>query len=219
MKIGIIGAGNIGQAIVKLAIAQGHDVMLSNSRGPETLVDLTSQIGGSAGTAREAAAFGEVVVVTIPFKNVFTLSSELLEGRVVLDTNNYYPDRDGHFADLDGFRTTTSGKVAAHFRGAKVVKAFNAILAADLALPLMPVGHSRRALPIAGDDAGAKAIVVQLHDEFGFDVVDAGSLAESWRFERAKPAYCVPFDVAGLKAALAQAQRTVELPHGSWRRR
>ncbi|MDQ6433518.1 NAD(P)-binding domain-containing protein [Mesorhizobium sp. LHD-90] len=222
MKIGIVGAGNIGQALAGLATGSGHEVMLSNSRTAETLAEIAAAIGCAAGTREEAIAFGEVVVVTIPFAKVFSLDPVPLAGKILIDTNNYYPNRDGRFAELEERRATTSGMVAAHFPGALVVKAFNAILAADLANPetvSMPAGSGRRALPIAGDDAQAKEVVAGLQDQFGFDTVDAGGLLESWRFERAKPAYCIPLDRLGLTEALALAQREVELAHGSWWRK
>ncbi len=219
MKIGIIGAGHIGQAIARLAVANGHEVKISNSRGPETLTDIARKIGCSAGTSEEAGGFGPVAVITVPFVNLFKIDPAPLAGRIVIDTNNYYPDRDGRIAARDLLQTTTSAMVAKHFAASKVVKAFNAILAADLETPApMPIVGQRRALPIAGDDVEAKQVVAELQDEFGFDTVDAGSLADSWRFERAKPAYCIPLDRAGLIAALAKAERDVELPHGSWRR-
>ena len=218
MEIGIIGAGHIGQALARLAVGRGHGVVLSNSRGPETLATVAGQIGCVATTKEEATRRGEVVVVTIPFANVFRLDPALLAGKVVVDTNNYYPDRDGRVAALDLHQTTTSALVAAHLAPSRVVKAFNAILALDLETPVAVPSGKQRALPIAGDDAAAKEIVAGLHDDFGFEVVDAGSLAESWRFERAKPAYCIPLDREGLWRALARAERDVELPHGSWRR-
>lgn len=218
MRIGIIGAGHIGQALAALGVRHGHQIMLSNSRGPETIADLVASLGCRAGTAADAAAFSDVVVLTVPFKNVFQIAPALLDGKIVIDTNNYYPDRDGRVADLDDYRTTTSGMVAAHFPRARVVKAFNAILAADLAADAIDITN-RRALPIAGDDAASKQIVTRLQSDFGFDTVDAGGLAASWRFERAKPAYCVPLDRAGLEDALNRAERRVELPHGSWWRR
>ncbi|PAU74527.1 NADPH-dependent F420 reductase [Halomonas salipaludis] len=219
MKIGVIGAGHIGQALAKLAVAHENAVMISNSRGPETLKVLAADIGCSAGTSADAAAFGEVVILTVPFKKVFEIKSTLLEGKIVIDTNNYYPERDGRVTELDELRTTTSAMVARHFPGACVVKAFNAILAADLQIEsINSFGSAKRSLPIAGDDKQAKQIVARLHHQFGFDVVDVGSLEDSWRFERAKPAYCIPLDVAGLKDAINKAERDIELPHGSWRR-
>ncbi len=219
MKIGIVGAGNIGQALARLASARGHAVMLSNSRGAETLAATAASIGCAAGDSREAIGFGEVVAIAIPFAKVFSVDPAPLAGKVLIDTNNYYPDRDGRIAVLDERKTTTSQMVAAHFAGARVVKAFNAILAADLANPgnvPLTAGSGRRALPIAGNDVASKRVVADLHDQFGFDTVDTGGLQESWRFERAKPAYCIPLGRARLIDALARAQREVELPHGSW---
>lgn len=219
MKIGIVGAGHIGQAIARLAVASGHDVKIGNSRGPETLADLAAEIGCSTGTAVEAGRFGPVAVVAVPFVRLFGMDPAPFAGRIVVDTNNYYPDRDGRIPALDRHETTTSEMVARHFAASRIVKAFNAILAADLETPArLPVPGRRRALPIAGDDADAKRVVAGLQDGFGFDTVDAGPLVDSWRFERAKPAYCIPLDRAGLIEALAKATRDFELPHGSWRR-
>jgi len=219
MKIGIIGAGFIARAVAQLVIAAGHEVMLSNSRGPRTMSSVLSGIRGSkVGTPEEAAQFGEVVLVAIPLEHYRSVPAQWLEGKTVMDANNYYPDRDGHIPELDRFETTTSRLLAEHLPGAHVVKVFNAILAQDLLQDSRPSNASdRRALPIAADDQAAKAVVIKLLDEIGFDTVDAGSLDESWRFERAKPAYCIPLDKEGLKAALAQARREVELPEGWWR--
>lgn len=218
MKIGIIGAGNIGQAIARLAVARGHTVMLSNSRGPNTLRDLADEIGCDVATSEDAARLSDVAVLTIPFTAVFHIRPDFLNGQVTIDTNNYYPNRDGKIAVLDNRMTTTSQMVADHFKGATVVKAFNAILATDLERPVVLEQGKTRALPIAGDDADAKALVASLQSDFGYDTVDAGALADSWRFERAKPAYCIPLDRQGLADALAAAERDVELPEGSWRR-
>jgi len=207
MRIGIIGAGHIGQALAKLAVAHGHPVMVSNSRGPETLKALAGEIGCLVGTPADAATFGELVILSVPFKKVFEIKPTLLKGKIVIDTNNYYPDRDGRIADLDDLRTTTSAMVSEHFSGARLVKAFNAILAADLEMEaVVKSDHYMRYLPIAGDDEQAKKIVTRLHQQFGFGVVDAGSLEGSWRFERAKPAYCIPLDEVGLKDALKKVR-------------
>jgi predicted dinucleotide-binding enzyme len=221
MKIGIIGAGHIGQALTRAAVRSGHTVMLANSRGPQTLAELAAQLQCERGTVSEAAAFGEVVVVSIPYKAVFELDPALFAGRIVLDTTNYYPGRDGAIESLDKLEATTAGLLQEHLGpGARVVKFFNAIMDVDIPTDARPRGTpGRRALPIAGNDAEAKRIAAGLVDDFGFDPVDAGTLADSWRFERAMPAYCLPFDAAGLGAALASAQRGVELPHGSWRKR
>jgi len=214
MKIGVIGAGFIGRAVAQLALAAGHEVMLSNSRGPQTMSSVLSGIRGvKVGSAQDAAQFGDVVLVAIPFEHYRSIPAQWLEGKTILDPNNYYPERDGHFPALDRFETTTSRLLAEHFSHSKVVKVFNAIFATDLTEHARPHGApDRRALPVAADDAGAKAQVIGLLDEQGFDAVDAGNLDDSWRFERAKPAYCVPLDKAGLRAALAAAERTVELP-------
>ena len=214
MKIGVIGAGFIGRAVAQLALAAGHEVMLSNSRGPQTMSSVLSGIRGvKVGSAQDAAQFGDVVLVAIPFEHYRSIPAQWLEGKTILDPNNYYPERDGHFPALDRFETTTSRLLAEHFSHSKVVTVFNAIFATDLTEHARPHGApDRRALPVAADDAGAKAQVIGLLDELGFDAVDAGNLDDSWRFERAKPAYCVPLDQAGLRAALAAAERTVELP-------
>ncbi|KAA8561434.1 hypothetical protein FX985_01486 [Pseudomonas extremaustralis] len=214
MKIGVIGAGFIGRAVAQLTLAAGHEVMLSNSRGPQTMSSVLSGIRGvKVGSAQDAAQFGDVVLVAIPFEHYRSIPAQWLEGKTILDPNNYYPERDGHFPALDRFETTTSRLLAEHFSHSKVVKVFNAIFATDLTEHARPHGApDRRALPVAADDAGAKAQVIGLLDELGFDAVDAGNLDDSWRFERAKPAYCVPLDQAGLRAALAAAERTVELP-------
>lgn len=220
MRIGIIGAGFIGRAVAQLVIAAGHEAMLSNSRGPQTMSSVLSGIPGSqVGTVEDAAQFGEVVLVAIPLEHYRSVPAKWLEGKTVLDANNYYPERDGHIAALDRFETTTSRLLAEHLPHSSVVKVFNAILAQDLVQDARPkAAPDRRALPIAADDPAAKALVITLLDEIGFDAADAGSLDESWRFERAKPAYCKPLDKEGLKVALAAAHRQVELPEGSWRR-
>ncbi|WP_339438674.1 NADPH-dependent F420 reductase [Pseudomonas sp. EA_15y_Pfl1_P104] len=214
MKIGVIGAGFIGRALAQLALAAGHEVMLSNSRGPQTMSSVLSGIlGVKAGSADDAAQFGDVVLVAIPLEHYRSVPAQWLEGKTVIDANNYYPDRDGHIPELDRFETTTSRLLADHLPHSHVVKVFNAIFAPDLTQDARPHGApDRRALPVAADDATAKARVITLLDELGFDAIDAGGLDESWRFERAKPAYCIPLDQAGLKAALAAAERTVELP-------
>ena len=219
MKIGIIGAGYIGRALAELASAAGHDAMISNSRGPDTLSSVATATRSKAGTTAEAAAFGDIVFIAIPFKHRDQLDPAAFAGKIVGDANNYYPGRDGEIAALDAHRTTTSEMMQALLPDAKIVKAFNAILARDLERDGKPAGSAgRRALPIAGDDPAAKALVAQFHESIGFDVVDVGALAEGWRFERAKPGYCIPLDTAGMDAAIAAATRDAELADGSWRR-
>ena len=208
--IGLIGAGNIGGQIARLAVANGHDVVISNSRGPETLTALVAELGphARAATVAEAAKAGDIVVVTIPLKQYRTVPVEPLAGKVVIDTNNYYPHRDGRFPELDNESTTTSELLQAHLPTSKVVKAFNHIYAAQLTTDGRPAGtKDRRALVIAGDDAGAKATVSRLLDEFGFDVVDAGPLKEGWRIQRDTPGYGPRRTADQLRTDLATAKR------------
>ena len=177
--IGIIGAGRIGSQIARLAVENGYNVVISNSRGPETLSALIAELGpkARAATAVEAAKAGDIVVVTVPLKNYRKVPVEPLVGKIVIDTNNYYPERDGHIAELDNESTTTSELLQAHLPTSKVVKAFNHIYAADLTTHGQPAGaKNRRALVVAGDDKDAKARVTHLLDQFGFDTVDAGPL-------------------------------------------
>jgi predicted dinucleotide-binding enzyme len=208
MRIGLIGAGNIGSTLARLAVEHGHDVMLSNSRGPETLGGLVSHLGARAvaGTAAEAAAFGAVVAVAIPLKNYRRVPAAELANKIVIDANNYYPQRDGQIPGLDDGAVTTSELLAAFLPESRVVKAFNNIYYADLAAQGEPAGTpGRRALPIAGDDPEAKKAVADLIEEFGFDVVDAGGLAEGRRFQRGTPANVTRLDADALRAALAEA--------------
>jgi predicted dinucleotide-binding enzyme len=205
MRIGLIGSGRIGSTVARLAIAQGHDVVLSNSRGPETLADLVADLGpqASAATVGEAAQAGEVVVVTIPLKAYADVPVEPLRGKVVVDTNNYYPDRDGRIAALDEGTTTSSELLAAHLPESRIVKAFNTIYFVHLGEDGLPAGDdARRALPIAGDDAAAKATVAALIDSFGFDVVDAGPLAAGRAFQPDTAVYNVRQNHAELAAGL-----------------
>jgi predicted dinucleotide-binding enzyme len=208
MRIGLIGSGSIGSTVARLAVDHGHDVVLSNSRGPETLGDLVAELGprAAAATAAEAGAAGDIVVVTIPLRNYRQVPVAELAGKTVIDTNNYYTPRDGHFAELDDGSTTSSELLAAHLPASQVVKAFNTIYFKDLGSAGLPAGSAgRRALPIAGDNAQSKGVVGALIDEFGFDVIDAGPLADGRRFEPGTPAYSAGFDIEGLRAALAQA--------------
>ncbi|HTT39146.1 MAG TPA: NADPH-dependent F420 reductase [Burkholderiales bacterium] len=212
--IGLIGAGKIGSQIARLAIANGYDVVISNSRGPETLSALVAELGpkARAGTPVEAAQAGDVVVVTIPLKNYRAVPVEPLAGKIAIDTNNYYPQRDGHIAALDNESTTTSELLQAHLPKSKVVKAFNHIYAAHLTTDGQPAGtKNRRALVIAGDDAAAKATVTRLLDQFGFDTVDAGPLKEGWRIQRDTPGYGPRRTAEELRRDLAAAKRYRDL--------
>lgn len=189
---GFIGSGNIGSTVARLAVAAGHDVVMSNSRGPETLTDLVAQLGdpARAGTAEEAAEAGDVVVVTVPLKARDDVPVAPLAGKVVLDTMNYYPERDGHVAALDDESTTTSELLQAHLPDSHVVKVFNNIYFEHLASLARPAGaEDRSALAIAGDDAEAKATVTRLLDEIGYDTYDLGPLAEGWRTQRDTAGY------------------------------
>ena len=184
MKIGIVGAGNIGGTLAGHFTRAGHEVAVSNSRGPETLQDLVAELGerARAVTPPEAIEFGEIVVVSVPFGRFRELPPEHAEGKVVIDTNNYYPNRDGHFKELDTDRTTSSELLQAHMKGARVVKAFNAIYWGRLRDLGRPAGDPERiGIPISGDDEKAKRIVAGLIDEIGFEAVDAGTLAEGGR--------------------------------------
>ena len=208
--IGLIGAGNIGQAVARLAVDHGYDVVLSNSRGPETLADVVAGLGprAQADTTEGAATRGDLVVVTIPLKAYRDVPVAPLAGKVVIDTNNYYPQRDGQIAALDDKQETSSGLLQAHLPDSHVVKAFNHIQAGHLTTHGQPSGsEGRRALVLAGDDEEAKRTVSELLDGFGFDVVDAGPLAESWRFEPGHPAYGPRLDAPGMREALSSAQR------------
>jgi predicted dinucleotide-binding enzyme len=211
--IGLIGAGRIGSQIARLAVANGYDVVVSNSRGPETLSGLVRELGprARAGTALEAAKAGDIVVVTIPLKSYRQVPVEPLAGKVVIDTNNYYPERDGRIPELDDESTTTSELLQAHLPKSKVVKAFNHIYAAELTRHGQPAGSkNRRGLVIAGDDPAAKKTVAHLLDQFGFDTVDAGPLKEGWRIQRDTPGYGPRRTAEELRRDLAAARRYAE---------
>jgi 8-hydroxy-5-deazaflavin:NADPH oxidoreductase len=211
--IGLIGAGNIGSQLARLAVAHGYDVVISNSRGPETLTALVAELGphARAVSVSEAAKAGDIVVVTIPLKAYRTVPVAPLAGKVVIDTANYYPQRDGQIPDLDNESTTTSELLQAHLPTSKVVKAFNHIYAAQLTTDGRPGGtKDRRALAIAGDDPDAKATATRLLDQFGFDAVDAGPLKEGWRIQRDTPGYGPRRTAEQLRTDLATAKRYAE---------
>jgi predicted dinucleotide-binding enzyme len=208
--IGLIGAGHIGGQVARLAVAHGYNVVISNSRGPETLADLVMELGpkARAATSADAAKSGDIVVVTVPLKNYRSIPVEPLAGKIVIDTNNYYPQRDGHILELDNESTTTAELLQAHLPKSKVVKAFNHIYAAELTTHGQPAGTpNRRALVIAGDDANAKATVTKMLDAFGFDTVDAGQLKEGWRIQRDTPGYGPRRNAEELRRDLAAAKR------------
>jgi len=211
--IGLIGAGHIGSQLARLAVAHGYNVVISNSRGPETLAALVAELGpkARAATAVDAAAAGDIVVVSVPLKNYRAVPVAPLAGKIVIDTNNYYPERDGHIPALDKEETTTAELLQAHLPAAKVVKAFNHIYAAALTTDGQPASSSnRRALVIAGDDPAAKATVTRLLDQFGFDTVDAGPLKEGWRIQRDTPGYGPRRTAEELRQDLAAARRSAD---------
>jgi len=209
MDIGIIGAGNIGGTLTRRLTAIGHNVFVANSRGPETLTDLARETGARPVTVYEAARRGEIVIVTIPEKNIPKLPRDLFaevpDDVVVVDTGNYYPQqRDGRIDEIEN--GTTESRWVSDQLGRPVVKAFNNIYADHLLRLGRPAGTPGRiALPVAGNDPQAKAKVIRLIDELGFDGVDAGSIDESWRQQPDTPVYATDFDVEGVKRALSEA--------------
>jgi hypothetical protein len=209
---GIIGAGNIGSQVARVAIAQGNEVVIANSRGPETLADLVEELGpkARAATVQEAAEAADVAVVSVPFKAYRDIPVEPLAGKVVLDTNNYYWERDGHVEALDSGEATVSGLLQEHLPTSKVAKAFNHITAATITTDGSPAGtENRRALATASDHQEAADLVTNFYDAAGFDTVNIGPLSESWRVERDRPAYGPRQNADELKANLAEAPRTI----------
>ena len=212
--IGFIGSGKIGSQLARLAVAQGHDVVLSNSRGPETLADLVAELGPHARAASpaEAATAADIAVVTIPLRAIDTVPVAPLAGKIVIDTNNYYPVRDGQIAELDSEETTVSELLQRHLPTSKVVKAFNHIMFSQLTTDGRPAGTpERRALVVAGDDADALTTVAALIDSFGFDVVQVTPLSEGWRIQKDTPAYGTKETAETMPAALAAAKRYREM--------
>jgi 8-hydroxy-5-deazaflavin:NADPH oxidoreductase len=219
--VGFIGSGHIGSTVARLSVAAGYRVILSNSRGPETLRELAGELGplAVAATAEQAADGGDIVVVTIPFHAYQTVPAAPLAAKPAIDTCNYYPQRDGQVAELDSGSVTSSELIQRHLAAAGVVKAFNNIFYQHLLSLSRPSGAADRSfLPIAGDDADAKAEVTTFLDAIGYGAVDAGALAESWRQEPGTPVYGTPYgpfsdragtpaDEATIRAALSAASR------------
>ena len=209
MKIGIIGAGQIGGTLTRRLTELGHEVSIANSRGPDSLRDFARETGAKPVSVQEAARSGEMVVVTIPEAKIRQLPKDLFAGApdsvVVVDTGNYYPrERDGRIDEIEA--GMTESKWVAHQLRRPVVKAFNNIYARHLLERGLPAGSQGRiALPVAGDDPDAKATVMRLIDELGFDAVDAGGLDDSWRQQPGTPVYASDFDADGVRRALAQA--------------
>lgn len=220
--VGIIGSGQIGTAVARLAVGAGHQVVLSNSRGPETLTDTVAELGprAYAATSGDTAAAGDIVVVTVPVKAFRHLPSSALAGKTIIDTCNYGPERDGHIPQLDSTSLTSSELLQQYVPDAIVVKAINNMFYKHLLSLARPAGAADRTyLPIAGDSAGAKAAVTELIDSLGFGVVDAGLLADGWRQGVGTPVWGTPYygDDSGetgvpvgeevIRAALATAAR------------
>jgi len=209
MRIGIIGAGHIGGTLTRRFRSLGHEVFVANSRGPETLADLAAETGATAVTVDQAARAGEVVIVSIPVKNIPTLPKDLFanvpDSTVVVDTGNYYPRRDGHIPEIESGATET--RWVSRQLGRPVIKAFNTIYAQHLLELGRPAGSPGRiALPVAGDDKAAKAVVLKLIDELGFDGVDAGGLDDSWKQQPGTPGYGTDLDAQGVRRALSEAK-------------
>ncbi len=206
--LGIIGSGPVGSAVARLAVSAGWNVILSNSRGPETLGDLVSELGerAQAATPGEAAA-GDLVVAAVPLIAYTRLPQAALAGKVVIDTMNYAPDRDGRIAQLDASELTSSELVQRHLSGARVVKAFNNITPKHLAALARPSGAAdRSALPVAGDDAAAKEQTAALLNDLGYDSVDLGGLAESWRFSPNTPLYALAYAGEGMPSGASMQE-------------
>jgi predicted dinucleotide-binding enzyme len=209
MKIGIIGAGHIGGNLTRRLTKLGHKVFVANSRGPETLTDLAAETGATPVTVNEAARSGDVVIVTIPVKNIAKLPRDLFANVpasvIVVDTGNYYPQRDGLIPEIES--GTTESRWASQQLGRPVIKAFNNIYAKHLLDSGKPAGSPGRiALPVAGDDKTAKAVVMKLVDELGFDPIDAGGLDDSWKQQPATPVYGTDLDADGVRRGLADAK-------------
>ncbi len=208
--IGFIGSGHIGSQLARLAVGHGYDVVLSNSRGPQTLGGLVDELGphARAATPEEAAEAGDLAVVTIPLHALGTVPVAPLAGKVVVDTNNYYPQRDGQISELDDETTTVSELLQQHLPQSAVVKAFNHIVFSDLTVDGLPAGTpGRRALVAASDHDDARARVAALIDEFGFDPVEVSPLSEGWRIQRDTPAYGVRRTADELRTDMAAAKR------------
>ncbi len=219
--VGLIGSGNIGSTVARLAVNAGHDVVLSNSRGPDTLREMAAELGprARAATGQEAVTAADIVLVSVPLKAYPRLSGLPLAGKVVMDTGNYYPQRDGQIPELDTKSLTDSEYLLGHLPGSRVVKVFNNIFFKHLLNLARSTGAAdRSALPIAGDSSEAKAAVTEFLDSIGYGTVDAGSLADSWRQQPGTPVYATPYGsfdndkgtpAAGevIGAALAAAKR------------
>jgi 8-hydroxy-5-deazaflavin:NADPH oxidoreductase len=208
--IGILGSGHVGSNLAQAAIVHGYDVVLSNSQGPGSLAGLVAELGprASAATPAQAAAEGDFAIVAIPVTTIGQVPVEPLAGKVVIATINYFPQRDGHIAEIDDGTTTVPGLLQEHLPASRVVRAFSMINAGEMSGDGHPEGDpKRRALALAGDDPAAKQLVAGLYNEFGFDALDIGGLDESWRLDAGQPAFVTRQNLAELKANVASAKR------------
>ncbi|QPH39520.1 NADPH-dependent F420 reductase [Pedobacter endophyticus] len=206
MEIGIIGSGNIGSTLAGYLTKLGHEVLIANSRGPETLTEIVATTGAKAATAEQAASAKDLVILAIPQKAMVNLPIDILAASkaIVIDAGNYYPSRDGQIAEIAN--GATDSEWVAKVIGHPIIKAFNNIVAPSLASKGTSVGNANRiALSVAGDDTEQKQLVMKLIDEVGFDAIDGGLLSESWRQQPGEPAYCQDLDKEKLKSALQQA--------------
>lgn len=212
--VGLIGSGQIGTAIARLAIQAGHGVVLSNSRGAETLTDVVAELGPmtSAATSREAAEAGDIVVVTVPINAFRTLPAAEMVGKTVIDTCNYGPQRDGHIPELEDSSLTSSELLHRFIPGTMLVKAFNNIFYKHLVSLARPAGAADRSyLPIAGDSLPGKAAATEFLNSIGYGVVDAGSLAESWRQATGTPVWGSPYGPYSNEAGEAADERVIRV--------
>ncbi|HTU84033.1 MAG TPA: NAD(P)-binding domain-containing protein [Solirubrobacteraceae bacterium] len=208
--IGVIGAGHIGRNFSIAAIRCGYDVVIANNSGPETLGDLIAELGpgAQAATAADAGEAGEFAIVAIPLTGSDAVPPEPFAGKIVLTTCNYFAKRDGPIVDIDSGKLTVPQYVQAHLASSRVIRAFNHIDAAQIVSDGTSEGTpNRRALAHAGDDPEAKALVTNLYNEFGFDTVDAGGLADAWRLDVDQPTFVVRMNADELRANLARATR------------
>ena len=209
MEIGIIGSGNIGSTLAGYLTKLGHQVLIANSRGPESLGEIAGKTGATAVTTEEAAGATDLIIIAIPNKAIVNLPKEILSASkaIIVDAGNYYPSRDGQIDDIEG--GLTDSEWVAKVIGHPVIKAFNNIVAPSLASKATAAGSANRiALSVAGDDQQQKQTVINLIDEIGFDAIDGGALSESWRQQPGEPAYCQDLDIDTLRSALQKADIT-----------
>jgi len=208
--LGFIGAGQLGSQLARLAVFNGYKVVVSNADGPDSIADLVAELGSNAKAATpvETAAAGDVVVVSLPLSALASIPVDALAGKIVIDTNDYYPERDGHIEALDTETTTVSELLQSHLPESRVVKAFNHVPAGELTTASRPAGSpERKALIVAGHDPASREVVASLVDVFGFDSIDIGPLEEGWRIQRDTPGHGRVLDLFDLRNALASAIR------------